>query len=163
MDRHEGTVAAQESTAPRLKNPAMILPEIGQAIQTLMPALYRAGVPRKTLELVHLRVSQINGCGACVDSGSKAARKAGESEERLFAVAAWRHMPFFTDGERAALALSEAETRLADRADAVTDAIWNEAARHFDEKSLAALVTWIALTNLFNRLNVSTRQGPGAW
>src|SRR5262249_46297635 len=106
---------------PRMKNPAMILPEAGQGIQSLISGIYKAGVPRTTLDLVHLRVSQINGCGACVDSGSRAAKKAGEADERLFTVAAWRHAPYFSDAERAALALREAQTRPAGRRESAPD------------------------------------------
>jgi AhpD family alkylhydroperoxidase len=120
-------------------------------------------VPKPTLELVHLRASQINGCSACVDAGARSAKKAGETDDRLFAVAAWREAPYFTDAERAALALAEAATRLADRADAVPDEVWDEAARHYDEQGLAALTLMIAVTNLFNRLNATTRQVAGAW
>jgi AhpD family alkylhydroperoxidase len=161
----ESSMAAErcERAQPRIKNPATILPEAGGGIQTLIAAVYKGGVPRSTLDLVHLRISQINACGACVDSGSRAAKKSGERDERLFSVAAWRHEPYFSDGERAALALAEEVTRLADRPDAVPDDVWDEAARHYDEKGLAALVLWVALTNLFNRLNVSTRQPAGAW
>ncbi|WP_199733434.1 carboxymuconolactone decarboxylase family protein [Micromonospora sp. BL4] len=149
---------------PRLQNPASLLPDIVKAINLLYKAAHSAGVPGSTLELVHLRVSQINGCGACVDSGARGARKAGETEERLFAVAAWRETPYFTEAERAALALAETATRLADRADAVPDDVWAEAARHFGEKELAAIVLWVATSNFFNRLNVTTRQpAPQNW
>ncbi|RLP99626.1 carboxymuconolactone decarboxylase family protein [Micromonospora sp. CV4] len=149
---------------PRIQNPASLLPDIVKAINLLYKAAHSAGVPGSTLELVHLRVSQINGCGACVDSGARGARKAGETEERLFAVAAWRETPYFTEAERAALALAEAATRLADRADAVPDDVWAEAARHFGEKELAAIVVWVATSNFFNRLNVTTRQpAPQNW
>ena len=147
----------------RMKNPAMILPGAMEAIQALQAATEKGGVPPATLALVHLRASQINGCSACVDMGTRYASKAGESDARLFAVAAWRHAPYFTDAERAALALTEAVTRLSDRADPVQDAIWEEAARHYDEPALAALILSIATTNLFNRLNVTTRQVAGAW
>jgi len=147
----------------RMKNPAMILPDAMQAIQALQAATENGGVPATTLGLVHLRASQINGCSACVDSGTRYAKKAGESDERLFAVAAWRDAPYFTDAERAALALTEAVTRLSDRADPVPDEVWDEAARHYDEKALAALILSITTTNVFNRLNVSTRQVAGAW
>lgn len=121
----------------------------------------KGGVPPTTLELVHLRASQINGCSFCVDWGTRAARQADESDERLFAVAAWRETPYFTDAERAALSLTEAVTRLSDRADPVPDLIWSEAARHYDERALAALILSIATTNVFNRLNVTTRQMAG--
>ena len=158
-------IATIESMQPRIKNPAMLLPDVGQAIQTLIAASHRGGVPRKTLELVHMRISQINGCSVCVDSGARSAKKFGETDERLFAVGAWRHAPYFTDAERAALALGESVTRMADRSDPVPDAIWNEAARHFDEKGMAALLLWISLTNFLNHLNVSTGQlaGPQEW
>ncbi len=138
-------------------------PDTMNAIGTLLKATRKGGVPSATLELVHLRASQINGCSACVYGGATSAKKAGETDERLFAVAAWREAPFFTDAERAALALTEAATRLSDRADPVPDAIWDEAARHYDEKGLAALVLMIATTNFFNRINATTRQVAGQW
>ncbi|MEU4782118.1 carboxymuconolactone decarboxylase family protein [Micromonospora sp. NPDC023633] len=152
------------SVQARMQNPATLLPDAVKAINLLYKAAHSAGVPGSTLELVHLRASQINGCSACVDSGARNARKAGETEERLFAVAVWRETPYFTDAERAALALAEAATRLADRADPVPDEVWDEAARHFEEKELAALVLWLATTNFFNRLNATTRQpAPQNW
>ncbi len=148
---------------PRMSNPAAVLPGAMQAVLNLFKATKQGGVAETTMELVHLRVSQINGCSACVDSGAKQARKAGETDERLFAVAAWREAPYFTDAERAALALAESATRLADRPDAVPDEIWDAAAKHFDEPGLASLILMIATTNLFNRLNATTRQVAGAW
>ena len=147
----------------RMKNPAMVLPGVWQPIQALNEAVGQGGVPPTTLELVHLRVSQVNGCSACVDAGARTAKKGGETDERLFAVAAWREAPYFTDAERAALALAEAATRLADRPDPVPDEIWDEAAAHFDERGLAALILMIGVTNLFNRLNATTKQVAGAW
>ena len=148
----------------RLTNPASLLPETVKAINILYKSAHSAGVPATTLELVHLRASQINGCGPCVDSGARNARKNGETDERLFAVAVWRETPYFTDAERAALALAESATRLADRADAVPDDVWAEAAKHFDDTQLAAIVLWIATTNFFNRINVTTRQqAPQNW
>jgi AhpD family alkylhydroperoxidase len=146
----------------RMKNPAMILPDAMKGIQNLYKAMSQGGVPQQTLELVHLRVSQINGCSACVDAGVRSAKKADETDERLFAVAAWRETPYFTDAQRAALALAEAATRLADRVDAVPDSIWDEAANHFDEKGLAAIILMIATTNLFNRLNATIKEQAGA-
>jgi AhpD family alkylhydroperoxidase len=145
----------------RMSNPATIFPDVNAAIQTILKATRQGGVPQTTLELVHLRASQINGCSFCVDYGARSARKAGETEERLFAVAAWREAPYFTDAERAALALAEAITRLADRPDPVPDEIWDEAARHYDERGLATLILMIAMTNLFNRVNVTIRQAAG--
>jgi len=146
----------------RMTNPAMVLGAM-EPIQALFKAIYAGGVDPATLELVHLRTSQINGCSACVDSGAKAARKAGETGERLATVVAWREAPYFSDAERAALALAEAATRLADRPDPVSDEVWDAAAAHYDEKGLAAIVLMIAVTNLFNRLNATTRQVAGAW
>jgi AhpD family alkylhydroperoxidase len=145
----------------RISNPANLLPDAMSGIQSIIEAAHSAGVPRPTMELVHLRASQINSCGPCVFSGAITAKKAGESDERLFAVAAWRETDLFTDAERAALTLAESMTRLADRSDAVPDVVWAEAAEHFDETQLAALVLWVATTNLFNRVNVATRQPAG--
>src|SRR5438045_6284220 len=147
----------------RMKNPAMIVPDALQALQTLAAATEKAGVPPRTLALAHLRASQINGCSVCVDMARLAKTKTGETEERLFAVAAWREMPYFTDAERAALALTEAVTRLSDRADAVPDEIWSEAAGHYNERALAGLLLAIATINVWNRLNSSTRQIAGEW
>jgi AhpD family alkylhydroperoxidase len=146
-----------------MRNSATVLPNVMQPIQALFKATGKGDVPQSTLELVHLRASQVNGCSACVDAGTRSARKAGETGERLFAVAAWREAPYFTDAERAALALAEAATRLADRTDPVPDEIWDAAAAHYDKRGLASLVLMIAVTNLFNRLNVTTRQVAGAW
>ena len=148
---------------PRMQHPAALLNGATEAIKKLTGATCAGGVPAKTLALVHLRASQINGCSACVDSGARHAEQSAETTERLFAVAAWRETPYFSDAERAALALTEAVTRLSDRADAVPDEVWEEAARHYDERGLAALVPSIAVTNLFNRLNATTRQVAGAW
>ena len=147
----------------RMKNPAMVLTEAMEPIQALSKAVYGGGVDRATLQLVHLRASQINGCSPCVDGGARTARKSGETEERLATVAAWREAPYFSDAERAALALAEAATRLADRPDPVPDEIWDAAAAHYGEKQLAAIVLTIAVTNLFNRINATTRQVAGAW
>jgi AhpD family alkylhydroperoxidase len=146
----------------RMKHPAMIVPDAMQALQALGTSVAKGGVPRRTLELVHLRASQINGCSVCVDMHPRIAKKAGETDERLFAVAAWRETPYFDDAERAALALTEALTRLSDRFDPVPDEIWNEATRHYDEPRLAALVIAIASINVWNRLNVATRQVVGS-
>ena len=146
----------------RMKNPAIVLPGAMQGIQTLNEAKAKGGVPATTLGLVHLRVSQINGCGVCVESGSRGLKAAGESDERVFTVAAWRETAHFTEAERAALALAEAATRLSDRPDPVPDEVWNEAARHYDERGLAALIIEIVIANAYNRFNVTTRQ-IGSW
>jgi AhpD family alkylhydroperoxidase len=147
----------------RMKNPALSLPGAMDALLALGKAVEGGGVPRATLELCNLRASQINGCAVCLDMHSRALQRLGAKPEKLFAVAAWREAPYFSDAERAALALTEAETRLADRGDAVPDDVWKEAARHFEEKALASLVLSIAGINLWNRLNATTRQPSGEW
>jgi alkylhydroperoxidase family enzyme len=146
----------------RMKNPAMVLPEAMQTLQALAKSVEGGGVPLRTLGLVHLRASQINGCSVCVDLAFRF-KKAEDTNERLFTVAAWRDAPYFADAERAALALTEAVTRLSDRADPVPDEIWNEAARHYSEPELAGLLLAISITNVWNRLNVATRQVAGEW
>lgn len=146
----------------RMSNVATIAPDALKALYALNMATEKGGVPCQTLDLVQLRVSQINGCSVCVDMHSRKMKKAGENDERLFAVAAWRDAPYFTDAERAALALAEAVTRLSDRPDPVPDDIWNEAARHYDEQGLASLLLSISAINVWNRLNVATRQVASA-
>lgn len=148
--------------AARIQN-ATSQPDVTAGVQHLFKAVYAGGVPPQTLELVHLRASQINGCSGCVDIHSRALEHLGESSERIHLVAAWREAPYFSDAERAVLALTEAATRLADRADPVTDEVWDEAARHFTEPQLAALVVAIATINAYNRANVATRQITGEW
>ena len=148
---------------PRIKNPAITVPGAMEAMQKLGAAARRAGVPATTLYLIEARASQINGCSVCLDMHSRELRVAGEPDERIFMVGAWREAPYFSDAERAALALTEAATRLSDRPDPVPDEIWEQAARHYDERGLAAIILMIATTNVFNRLNVTTRQVAGAW
>jgi AhpD family alkylhydroperoxidase len=147
----------------RIKSPAMVLPEAMPALLALGGAVTKAGVSPRLVELISLRASQINGCSVCVDGHPRIARKLGETDERLFAVSAWRDAPYFTDAERAALALTEAVTRIADRSDPVPDEVWEDAARHYDETALAGLVLAIANINVWNRLNVATRQPGGQW
>jgi AhpD family alkylhydroperoxidase len=147
----------------RLTNPAVTLPGALEAFQQLAATATTGGVAESTLHMVELRASQINGCSVCVDIHSRQLQHTGESPERINMVAAWREAPYFSDAERAALALTEAATRLADRPDSVSDEIWDEAARHYDEKQLAALVVAIATINAFNRVNATTRQITGNW
>jgi AhpD family alkylhydroperoxidase len=146
-----------------MPNPALLLPDAMKALQALGAAAEGHGVPASTIALVHLRASQINGCSVCVDMHSRLMKRAGETDERLFAVAAWHDAPFFTGAERAALALTEAATRLADRGDAVSDEVWAEARAHYDEPALAALSIAIGAINVWNRLNAITRQVAGEW
>jgi AhpD family alkylhydroperoxidase len=127
-----------------------------------------SALPAATQELVKIRASQINGCAGCLDMHTKDAAHAGETAVRLNLVAAWREATVYTDAERAALELTEQGTRLADAPGGVTDEAWTNAAKHFDEEQLAALVCLIALINTYNRLNVITRQPagdyqPGQW
>jgi AhpD family alkylhydroperoxidase len=136
----------------RMKNPATVIPAAMKPIMDLMKAAQSQGLPAELMEMIHLRVSQINGCSFCVDAGLKNLRKLGESDDRIGLVIAWREAPYYTGAERAALELAESATRLADRADAVPD-----------EQQLASILLMIATTNLFNRLNAPIRQTAGSW
>ncbi|MGW2148817.1 carboxymuconolactone decarboxylase family protein [Nonomuraea bangladeshensis] len=147
----------------RMGNPAFVVPGAMQALQALGKSVADTGLPKGLLDLVYMRASQINGCGVCLELHGRDLKKNGESDERMWALAGWRDAPYFTDEERAALALTEAVTRLADRPEAVSDEIWSEAADHFDERQLGGLVLAIASINVWNRLNASTRQVAGAW
>jgi AhpD family alkylhydroperoxidase len=147
----------------RMTNPVLVLPDALTALVALGRTAQSGTVPQSIHTLMHLRVSQINGCGVCVDMHARELREAGESAERIAAVAAWREAPYFTDAERAALDLAEAATRLADRPDAVPDAVWDAAAARFDEKELAGLLVSIATINAFNRINAASRQIAGHW
>lgn len=148
---------------PRMKSPALTLPGTREALLTIAKTTQGCGVPRATLELINVRVGQINGCSVCVDMHCRALKKLGESDTRIFSIAVWRETPYYTEAERAALALAEAGTRLCDRTDAVSDEVWKEASRHFSESALSALVMTTAMANLWNRLNVPTRQVTGDW
>ncbi|QFG22641.1 carboxymuconolactone decarboxylase family protein [Actinomadura sp. WMMB 499] len=132
-----------------------------KAMLSLEGFIAKSPVPDSTLELVRIRASQINGCGFCVDMHARDAKKAGETDERLWSIAAWRESPYFTDEERAALALTEAATRIADNPAGVPSDVWDEAADAYDEESLAALVMAIAAINAWNRVNVTTRKIAG--
>ena len=148
----------------RMQHPAMIVPDAMQALQALGKSVHKSGLSAQTVELVNLRASHINGCSVCVEMHARALKKAGERDERLFAVAAWRETPYFSEAERAALALTEAVTRLADRGDAVPDTLWDDVVDNYDEQALAGLVLAIANINVWNRLNAATRQMAGtAW
>jgi AhpD family alkylhydroperoxidase len=146
----------------RMKHPAFLVPGVMDALQALSRAIGDEILPAVTRKLVQLRASQINGCSQCVDMHAKEMKKAGETEERIIAVGAWRHAPYFSDAERAALALTEALTRLADQGDPVPDTLWAEMTRHYDERSLAALIVSIANINVWNRLNAAVGQVAGA-
>jgi AhpD family alkylhydroperoxidase len=151
----------------RIDSPAVTIPGLYPAMmelsKSIKAAAKQAGVAEGLLHLIFLRASQINGCGLCVDMHWRDAVKAGESDERVHGVAAFREMPFFTDAERSALALVESTTRIADKGDAVPDAIWDEASQHWSPAALGVLVAATALINTWNRFNAPTRQPAGAW
>jgi AhpD family alkylhydroperoxidase len=140
----------------------------GKYLNSAGAAVTKSALPAATQELVKIRASQVNGCSGCTDMHTKDAEHAGESRVRLNLIAAWRDATVFTDAERAALELTEQGTRIADAAGGVTDDAWANAAKHYDEDQLAALVCLIALINSYNRLNVIVRQPagdyqPGQW
>jgi AhpD family alkylhydroperoxidase len=148
---------------PRISNPA-ILPDALTGIQKLLVAVNKGGLPGSIVELTHMRASQINGCSSCIEGTIRHAEKSGKTlDDRLLMVAAWRHSSRFTEAERAALELTEEMTRMADRPEPVPDETWARVTEHFDEPARAALVLHVALVNLFNRVNVATRQPAGDW
>jgi AhpD family alkylhydroperoxidase len=120
-------------------------------------------LPKATQNLVTLRVSQINGCGLCVDMHTKEAAAAGEPPLRLNLVAAWRETTVFTEAERAALALAEEGTRLADAYQGVSDETWAQVRKHYDDDQIAALVVLIGMINAANRMNVIVRNQGGSY
>lgn len=146
----------------RIQHPAMTVPGAFDALTKLGASVKASGLDQATLELVNLRASQLNSCSVCVEGHASELKKAGASDERIWAVSAWRESPHFTAAERAALSLTEATTRLSDRADPVPDQVWDEAANHYEEAQLAALVMNIAVINLWNRLNAATHQVAGS-
>jgi AhpD family alkylhydroperoxidase len=139
-----------------------IAPKLIKYVNAAGKTVSESSLPKATQELVKIRASQINGCGFCLDMHTKDATAAGETQQRLNMVAAWReaNANVFTETERAALELAEEGTRIADSA-GVSDDVWNRAAKHFDEEQLGALVAIIALINMYNRLNVIVRQPAG--
>jgi len=147
----------------RIENPVMTVPGAMRALQQMSEAIKETGIPETTLALVELRASQINGCAICLDMHSRQLEQLGEPSHRMHLVAGWREAPYFTDAERAALALTEAATRLADRPESVSEDVWAEAARHYDEQQLAGLVLAIAQINTWNLINATTRQVTGDW
>jgi AhpD family alkylhydroperoxidase len=148
---------------PRMNHPVAVVPGALEALQGVSKAAAKTGVPDATVKMVALRASQINGCSFCVEMHTRELREAGESEERIATVAAWREAPWFSDAERAALALTEAVTRIADRPESITDEIWAEAAKHYDESQLGGLLLDIGAINVWNRLNAATRTPAGTW
>ena len=148
---------------PRMPHVATLVPEAAKAMYALRGVAARSGLPQTTKFMVHLRASQINGCSFCAEMHSRELEEAGEDARRIWTVAAWREAPYFSDAERAALELTEAMTRIADRPDPVSDEVWAQAAEHYDEPALAALLIEIAAINVWNRFNVATRTPAGSW
>lgn len=145
----------------RIPQPAVAVPAAMAALQSLGAAIGDLGLAPSTVNLVNLRASQINGCAVCLEGAIREADAAGEERDRLVLLSAWRETPAFDAAERAALALAEAVTRLADATDPVPDEVWADAAEQYDERQLAGLVLQIANINIWNRLNVATRQQAG--
>jgi AhpD family alkylhydroperoxidase len=154
------------SLKPRIASPVALVPDLADPLQALGRALFasaeQTGIPKRTLYLTYLRVSQINGDSVCVELHSRNALQAGAPPELVTAVAGWRDSARFTEAERAALALGEAMARIADRPDPVPEDIFREAERHYQGQALATLIAGIATANFYNRLNVATRQVAGA-
>ena len=145
----------------RMTHPVMVLPDAMTALLALSKAAQSGTVPPTTHQLIHLRVSQINGCSVCVDMHARELKNSGENDQRIWGVGAWRESPHFSDAERAALDLAEHVTRLADRPDAVPDTVWDNAADHYDEKELSSLLVSIAAINVWNRVSIATRATVG--
>jgi AhpD family alkylhydroperoxidase len=144
-----------------MKQPIAALPGAMQAMMGLIESIGKSGLGNEIKLLVDLRASQINGCAFCVDMHAKEMRDAGESDERIFSVAAWRETDWYTDAERVALEMTEVVTRMADTPDPVSDELWTRAEAQFDERQLAGLLVAIATINVWNHVNVPTHQPPG--
>jgi AhpD family alkylhydroperoxidase len=160
--RRSGGVTQQDqedTMKSRMNHPAIAVPGAMDALQALGAAVAETGLDPALVELICLRASQINGCSVCVDGHPRVARRLGETDERLFAVSAWRDTPYFSDAERAALALTEAVTRLPDREDPVPDHIWSAAATHYNDKQLAGRAGHRQHQH-WNRLNTATAKSP---
>jgi AhpD family alkylhydroperoxidase len=147
----------------RMNNPPLMFPDAYKAVQAMHKATRWGGVPEVTLYLVHLRASQLNGCSVCCEMHSRELREAGESDEPIFTVAAWRKAPFFTEAKRAALALTEALTRLSDRPDPAFDELWDEVREHHDEPAVAELLVEIGVVNFWNRVSAAVLQPAGSF
>jgi len=143
-----------------MTNPAFVLPEAMQAMFALNKSI-EDKLPLRTRKLVHLRASQINGCSVCVDMHAKELQKDGTPLEHIFAVAAWRETPYYTQAERTALELTESLTRIADQPDPVPDTVWEKVTAHYSQPEIAALLVDIALINNWNRFNVAVRMMVG--
>jgi AhpD family alkylhydroperoxidase len=145
----------------RVEAPKYLTSDAGQAMLSLVKAVDASGLERSLLDMVKVRASQINGCAYCLDMHTKDARARGETEQRLYALNAWRETPFFSDRERAALEWAEAITRVADTH--VPDEVYDHVRRHFDEAQLVALTFAAVAINGFNRLAIAFRVPAGTY
>jgi AhpD family alkylhydroperoxidase len=152
-----------DTVQPRMTPVVALVPDALKAMHRLTKAAQEGGLPTTTAKLVELRASQINGCSFCAEMHSRELKEAGEPDERIWTVAAWREAPYFTEAERVALELAEALTRIADRPDPVSDELWERVTEHYDEQAIAALIIEIASINVWNRFNVATRVPAGSW
>ena len=146
--------------APRIDVNKYVGSGLGRGLLHLGHEVEKAGIDRTLYELVKIRASQINGCAYCIDMHTKDARAAGETEQRIYALSAWRKTPFFSDRERAALAWTEAVTRIGD---GVSDALFDGAKGQFSEKELTDLTWAVAAINAWNRVAISFRSVPGMY
>jgi AhpD family alkylhydroperoxidase len=144
---------------PRLDYPRLA-PEAARAMYALGSYLAGCGLEHPLLELIKIRASQINGCAFCLDMHTKDARAAGETEQRIYALNAWRETPFYSDRERAALAWTEAVTRIGG---GVSDELYAETRQHFSEKEVVDLTWAVAAINAWNRVAISFRSVPGVY
>ncbi|HKI97387.1 MAG TPA: carboxymuconolactone decarboxylase family protein [bacterium] len=147
----------------RMKNPALVLQGVNAGIQAMMAPIFQSGIAKTTLDIVGLRVGQMNNCELCIGQAMNAADQDVDMRERLLAVVAWRESDRFTAAERSALFLCEAVTELKARYDSVPDSLWREVEQYYDESSRAALVLFICAMNMFTRINVCTRQTTPNW
>ncbi|WP_235735239.1 carboxymuconolactone decarboxylase family protein [Nocardioides alcanivorans] len=143
---------------PRMANPATIIPQAYKGIGNLLAASASGGLPTATVELVALRVSQLNGCAACIQGHVVTGPTVGLTPSQMVGLAAFRESPFFDEAEKTALELTDALTRLAGATNAVPDELWREVTKHYDEQQVAALILTIATHNLFNRINIAVRE-----
>ncbi|MEU9213824.1 carboxymuconolactone decarboxylase family protein [Streptomyces sp. NPDC048415] len=148
---------------PRMDNPSLVVPGALQPLLDLTEVIGKVGVPQTTLDLVRLRVSEINGRVYTLPDKSEKTEKAEQADERLPLVATWRTESCFTDAERSALTMAEAVTLMTDPQDMASDAVWEDAAQYYNDEQLGALVMHIGLVNFWNRVNVATKQEPAAW
>lgn len=146
-----------------MKNPAMILENVYPGIQTILGAIYQSGISPAVLEFAGVRVGQMNNCELCISLHMNKALNDPALKDRIVLVVDWKKSTVFTEAERTALELTEAITKLEDRYNSVSDALWQKVEKYFSEKERAALVLFISVMNMFTRVNVATRQETAEW